>query len=67
MSRLIINGARDLADWVADHVTEDTPAATVKAIVKALWDDNDSPNWGDDWSEYLDSLPADLRDMLPLE
>lgn len=59
-----ITTVRDLRNWVHaatcnwHNRDEDMFNRLVDAIAA------DSPDWGDDWSEYLDSLPDNLADML---
>lgn len=64
MTTHYINSARDLADWVSDHADPSLSQTDLNAICKAIWDDDDCPNWGNDWSEFLASLPDSLLDLI---
>lgn len=60
---LIINSRRDLEHYVAEHVDYDTSREEILSIVQTICDD-DHPRYGDDWSEYLQSLPGALEELV---
>lgn len=56
----IISSLNDLRNWVDNRTADDE----VDAIADAIRDTCDCPAWGDDWSEFLESLPDDLGELL---
>ena len=55
----------DLREWVWAHVGSDVSDGDVEGILQAILDDDDHPEWGHDWTEYLAALPEYLVDLLP--
>lgn len=56
----------DLRNWV-DSVTSnwwERTDAQVAELVQVIRSLPDCPNWGADWSEFLDALP-ELSELLP--
>lgn len=54
----------DLREWVWDHVGSDVSDGDVEGILQVILDD-EHPEWGHDWTAYLDALPEYLVDLLP--
>ena len=59
---------RDLRNWV-DGVTVNWPDRTDEVLnelteaIRAM----DHPAWGDDWTDFLDSLPENLFELVETE
>lgn len=60
---MVLHSILDLWNWVESHLPEGEPAE-VNAIVRCIQWDSESPQWGRNWADYLDSLPVDLRSLL---
>lgn len=54
----------DLRTWVREHVDPDLSDADVEQLTECLRTDADFPRWGADATDYLDSLPPELVDLL---
>ena len=52
----IFTTVRDLKQWISDRVTAETSEAEVNQSVSQIQQDPDRPNWGDDWTEYLETV-----------
>ena len=64
MRQRIISSARDLADWVNDHSGDNLSQVDMDSICSSIWHNPRCPNWGDDWSEFLASLPDPLLSLI---
>ena len=52
-----IHTIRDLKTWVHDRIGSNATDADIEKVVDRISRDPKSPNWGEDWSEYLATLP----------
>jgi hypothetical protein len=62
MQITIFTSRRDLEQYVNDRTDSDTTYAERQAIVATIAADN-HPRYGDDWTEYLTTLPEVLEDL----
>ena len=53
-----ITTVRDIRNWAAEHAGDNMSADDIEAIADAIRSRDDCPAWGEDWTDYLDSLPA---------
>ena len=53
-----IHTIRDLKTWVHDHIGSDATDSDIQRAVDAIVRDPNSPSWGEDWSNYLATLPT---------
>ena len=56
---MTISSARDLADWVGDHLGDNVTSAEVDAVCRRLWNHDNCPRWGADWTDFLGSISLD--------
>lgn len=63
MNATIFNSVNDLRDWVDPRVEWESTEER-DAVIDAIRRDMNRPALGLDWSEYLDSLPDNLLDLL---
>lgn len=66
MNATIINSVNDLRTWVDPRVEWESVEER-DAVIDAIRRDMRRPALGLDWSEYLDSLPDNLLDLLEVE
>ena len=52
----------DLRNWIWERISDATEA-DIESITNAIQAD-DHPRWGNDWTEYLESLPENLHEVI---
>ena len=52
----ILSNITDLKNWIFDRVNAETCEAEVEQAARAIQRDSDRPNWGSDWTEYLEAV-----------
>ena len=52
----ILSNITDLKNWIFDRVNAETSEAEVEQAARAIQRDSDRPNWGSDWTEYLETV-----------
>ena len=63
---IYISSMIDLENWVDEQAGDNVTVPEIAEIVKMIHFDPNSPAWGKDWQEYLDSLgslTALLKDL----
>ena len=53
---------RDLELWVAERLSEEDEGPS--PIADAIRDHEDFPSWGSDFTDFLNTLPDDLSDLV---
>lgn len=59
----IFTAVSDLRLWVSERVGDLETANDVDQITDAIRGMDDFPNWGEDTSEFLETLPDDLSKL----
>lgn len=52
----ILSNITDLKNWLNDRVNAETSEAEIEQAARSIQRDSDRPNWGTDWSEYLEAV-----------
>jgi hypothetical protein len=60
----IFRTIRDLEVWVYERSGEDAIEEDNEAIVNEIMDMKKFPSWGEDVTDFLETLPNDLLDLI---
>lgn len=62
MEKIItLSSAKDLRNYVDDHMGGDATPEDIETVTNAIRDDENHPEWGTNWAEYLEAI--DLWDL----
>lgn len=56
MKRTVLTSRTDLRNWIDTALGADGDEAMVAAVTEYVQNRPDRPNWGENWSEYLEGL-----------
>jgi hypothetical protein len=62
---MLIKGFDDLKKYIDRKVPKKFNAEVCDRVLDQIYHDKNRPSFGDNWRQYLDSLPADLVQILP--
>lgn len=65
----IITSSQDIVTWVQERIDPFTSQEDAESIARAIGQGypkfGSQPAYGDDWSDYLDTMPDPLELMIP--